>query len=119
MGVAIARRQRHALCRRSCRCVRYLGMILRNGRLNQTGYSLFLFIRDVADGDLVGWIDQRLHQASEGSVRGRAVRLRNALVEPLGKIFGVGSKVGEHVAGLRADIGATQTRSSGWKPGRA
>ena len=66
---------------------------LRNGRLNQTGYSLFLFIRDVADGDLVGWIDQQLHQASEGSVRGRAVRLRNALVEPLCNIFGVKSKV--------------------------
>jgi hypothetical protein len=26
---------------------------LRNGRLNQTAYSLYLFIRDVADGDLV------------------------------------------------------------------
>src|ERR1700730_4788904 len=33
---------------------------LRNGRLNQTAYSLFLFIRDVADGDLVGWIDRQL-----------------------------------------------------------
>ena len=30
---------------------------LRNGRLNQTAYSLFLFIRDIADGDLVAWID--------------------------------------------------------------
>jgi hypothetical protein len=29
---------------------------LRNGRLNQTAYSLFLFISDIADGDLVGWI---------------------------------------------------------------
>jgi hypothetical protein len=27
---------------------------LRNGRLNQTAYSLFLFIRDIADGDLIG-----------------------------------------------------------------
>jgi hypothetical protein len=33
---------------------------LRNGRLNQTAYSLFLFMRDLADGDFVGWIDQRL-----------------------------------------------------------
>ena len=33
---------------------------LRNGRLNQTGYSLFLFIRDVAGGDLVVWIDQQV-----------------------------------------------------------
>ena len=27
---------------------------LRNGRLNQTAYSLFLFIRDLAGGDLAG-----------------------------------------------------------------
>ena len=33
---------------------------LRNGRLNQTAYSLFLFIRDIAGGDIVGWIDQQL-----------------------------------------------------------
>src|SRR3954453_19463197 len=33
---------------------------LRNGRLNQTAYSLFLFMRDLADGDIVGWIDDRL-----------------------------------------------------------
>ena len=32
---------------------------LRNGRLNQMAYSLFLFIRDIADGDLVGWIDRQ------------------------------------------------------------
>jgi hypothetical protein len=34
---------------------------LRNGRLNQTAYAMHLFIRDVADGDLVGWIDRRLN----------------------------------------------------------
>src|SRR5260370_12718361 len=39
---------------------------LRNGHLNQTAYSLYLFIRDIADGDLIAWIDQRLH-ASEQS----------------------------------------------------
>jgi hypothetical protein len=33
---------------------------LRNGRLNQTAYNLFLFMRDLADGDFVGWIDQQL-----------------------------------------------------------
>jgi hypothetical protein len=36
---------------------------LRNGRLNQTAFSLFLFIRDLAAGDLVGWIDGRLAEA--------------------------------------------------------
>ena len=39
---------------------------LRNGRLNQTAYSLFLFMRDVADGDLVQWIDNQL-TAAEGA----------------------------------------------------
>jgi hypothetical protein len=38
---------------------------LRNGRLNQTAYALHLFIRDVAGGDLVGWIDQRLQAAAK------------------------------------------------------
>jgi hypothetical protein len=33
---------------------------LRNGNLNRMAYGLFLFIRDICDGDLVGWIDQRL-----------------------------------------------------------
>jgi hypothetical protein len=33
---------------------------LRDGRLNQTAYSRFLFMRDLAGGDIVGWIDNRL-----------------------------------------------------------
>jgi hypothetical protein len=37
---------------------------LRNGHLNQIAYSLYLFIRDVAEGDLVGWIDHRLNHAN-------------------------------------------------------
>ena len=35
---------------------------LRNGRLNQMAYSLFLFMRDVARNDFVGWIDLQLGQ---------------------------------------------------------
>src|SRR4029079_4224540 len=38
---------------------------LRNGRLNQMAYSLFLFIRDVADGDFVGWIDQQFQAGAQ------------------------------------------------------
>ena len=30
---------------------------LRNGHLNQAAYSLYLFIRDITEGDLIGWID--------------------------------------------------------------
>jgi hypothetical protein len=37
---------------------------LRNGRLNQTVYSLFLFARDIADSDLIGWIDARVREAA-------------------------------------------------------
>lgn len=66
---------------------------LRNGRLNQTAYSLFFFIRDVADGGLVAWIDQQLLQASQGSVAGRTQRMRTALIEPLRNVFGVSDKV--------------------------
>jgi hypothetical protein len=40
---------------------------LRNGHLNQIAYGLYLFIRDVADGDLVGWIDDRLDQGNDQS----------------------------------------------------
>jgi len=66
---------------------------LRNGRLNQAAYSLFLFIRDVADGDLIGWIDRRLAAADLGSMPDRATRLRQAVVEPLAHVHGVSDKV--------------------------
>jgi hypothetical protein len=66
---------------------------LRNGNLNQAAYSLFLFIRDIADGDLVSWIDERLTKVDLWTMEGRAVRLRQALLEPLGHIHGVSNKV--------------------------
>jgi hypothetical protein len=67
---------------------------LRNGHLNQTAYSLFLFIRDIADGDLIGWIDQQL-QAAANSPLGpdRLVRMRDSLIEPMREIYGVSDKV--------------------------
>ncbi len=66
---------------------------LRNGRLNQTAYSLFLFIRDLADGDIVGWIDDRLASVEPAPQCDRPARLRQALLEPLGRIYGVSNKV--------------------------
>ena len=36
---------------------------LRNGRLNEMAYSLFLFVGNIADGDLVGWIDRQFQDA--------------------------------------------------------
>src|SRR6202048_2276464 len=67
--------------------------VLRNGRLNQTAYSLFLFIRDIADGDLIGWIDQQLQGANSPPGPGRLARMAAALVEPLREIYGVSDKV--------------------------
>jgi hypothetical protein len=61
---------------------------LRNGRLNQTAYSLYLFVRDIADGDLVGWIDRRLQAADEPSGPDRLARMRAALVDPLREVYG-------------------------------
>ena len=66
---------------------------LRNGRLNQTAYSLFLFIRDICDGDLIGWIDARLAEAALADAPGRLGRMRAALIEPLRAIYGVSDKV--------------------------
>jgi hypothetical protein len=66
---------------------------LRNGRLNQTAYSLFLFIRDVADGDLVGWIDRQLHEANDPPGPDRLARMRASLIEPLREVYGLSDKV--------------------------
>jgi hypothetical protein len=66
---------------------------LRNGRLNQTAYSLYLFVRDVADGDLVGWIEGRLDAAGRHPEPGRLARMRAALLDPLREVYGVSDKV--------------------------
>jgi hypothetical protein len=63
---------------------------LRNGRLNQTGYSFYLFVRDIADGDLVGWIDDRLSQLSADRA---AASAQESLIGPLRNVFGVSDKV--------------------------
>ena len=57
---------------------------LRNGRLNQTAYNLFLFMRDVAGGDIV---------MTGSPASSRPARLRQALLEPLGHVHGVSNKV--------------------------
>jgi hypothetical protein len=66
---------------------------LRNGHLNQAAYSLFLFIRDVADGDLVGWIDRQLEAANSPPGPHRLPRMAAALIEPMREIYGVSDKV--------------------------
>jgi hypothetical protein len=66
---------------------------LRNGRLNQMAYSLFLFIRDIADGDLVGWIDRQFQNADDRASPSRLAQLREALIGPLREVYGVSDKV--------------------------
>jgi len=65
---------------------------LRNGRLNQTSYSLFLFMRDAAEGDFVSWIDRQI-EAARTSRHDRLAACREALLEPLRQVYGVGDKV--------------------------
>jgi hypothetical protein len=66
---------------------------LRNGHLNQLAYSLYLFIRDIADGDLVGWIDDRLTEMADEPGRDRLTRAGEALIEPLRNVYGISDKV--------------------------
>ena len=66
---------------------------LRNGHLNQAAYSLFLFIRDLADGDLIGWIDAQLQAANGPPGPHRLPRMVAALIEPMREIYGVSDKV--------------------------
>jgi hypothetical protein len=63
---------------------------LRNGRLNQMAYSLYLFVRDIADGDLVGWIDHRLAASPEV---GDGETAQERLIGPLRHVYGISDKI--------------------------
>jgi hypothetical protein len=65
---------------------------LRNGRLNQMAYSLFLFMRDIADADFVGWIDKQL-AAVDLYGPDRLAACREAVIGPLRNVYGVSDKV--------------------------
>jgi hypothetical protein len=65
---------------------------LRNGRLNQMAYSLFLFMRDVADNDFVGWIDSQLGTV-KSETPDRLATLREAIIGPLRNVYGLSDKV--------------------------
>jgi hypothetical protein len=56
-------------------------------------YSLYLFIRDIADGDLVGWIDRQFRGADDPANPNRLARLQEALIGPLREVYGVSDKV--------------------------
>ncbi len=80
---------------------------LRTGRLNQTAYSLFLFVRDIAGGDIVRWIDRQVTARSAD-----VAAVRTALLDPLRNVYGISDKV---VGMALADLlmGAGRTRP-GW-----
>jgi hypothetical protein len=66
---------------------------LRNGRLNQTAYSTFLFIRDLADNDIVGWIDRQLEDATASPDCELEAARQEALIGPLRNVYGISDKV--------------------------
>lgn len=66
----------------------------RKGSLIVAAYSLAFFIRDVCDGDLIGWFDKRLADADLGpGAPDRAVTMGAALLGPLREVHGIGEKV--------------------------
>jgi hypothetical protein len=65
---------------------------LRNGRLNQIAYSLFLFMRDIADADFVCWIDNQLTTVDPHGPD-RLAACREALIGPLRNVYGISDKV--------------------------
>lgn len=67
---------------------------LRKGALNIGAYSLAQFLRDIARGDLVAWIDGRLDGADSGdNDPDRARRMRDAVALPFAEIAGIGPKL--------------------------
>jgi len=66
---------------------------LRSGRLNQVALSLFLFARDVANGDLVGWIDGQLATAERAPAANLERTRQEALISPMREIYGVSDKL--------------------------
>jgi hypothetical protein len=91
---------------------------LRNGRLNQTAYSLFLFVRDLAGGNLIGWIDRQLEGAAGASQGDLEAARQEALIGPLRNVYGVSDKV-LTMALSTLLIGARQERPVWFETGKA
>jgi hypothetical protein len=91
---------------------------LRNGRLNQTAHSLFLFVRDITGGDLIGWIDSQLEAAAGSPVADLQAARQEALIGPLRNVYGVSDKV-LTMALSSLLIGARGGRSVWFETGKA
>ena len=55
-------------------------------------YSLFLFMRDIADADFVGWIDKQLATV-DPHAPDRLAACREAVIGPLRNVYGISDKV--------------------------
>lgn len=66
---------------------------LRNGNLNQLSYSLYLFIRDIAQNDLVSWMDRQFKAVAEGQPIIAPEKLGMALIKPMRQIHGISDKI--------------------------
>ena len=82
---------------------------LRKGQLNQSAVSLFLFLRDRCDGNLVGFMDSLLEKANRRGHPDRVAIMRAALTSELTKIFGVSQKL-INMAFADLLVGADRTR---------
>jgi hypothetical protein len=65
--------------------------VLRNGRLNQSAFSLYLFMRDVAGSDFVTWLDTTIADVHGNTGDVDAARL--ALLDRLQYLFGLSNKM--------------------------
>ena len=89
----------------------------RKGTLAEAAVGLWLFIRDIAGGDLVGWIDARLTRADLGPDHpARGAAMRDAVLHPLLGLTGTGHKIWSMVLAellLGADSGRDRWVTTG------
>jgi hypothetical protein len=55
--------------------------------------SLYLFIRDIAQNDIVAWMDRQLSAAAVGQPNIASDKLGLALIEPMRQIHGISDKI--------------------------
>lgn len=66
---------------------------LRNGRLNSLAWAFGLLVRDLMDGDMVGWIDDQLQSAQGASQPELEAARQEALIGPLRNVYGISDKI--------------------------
>jgi hypothetical protein len=67
------------------------GYPLRNGRLNQSAFNLYFFMRDIADRDFVGWLESVIATARRDT--DDFGQIQTAVLRPLQHLFGLSTKM--------------------------